>query len=200
MVFHIVRVTNTLVQNYQNDLNYLEVFPLSSKVFILKMQCAKYYLSEIKFCFIMPTFKGLMPNTFLTPTFWVLNWFLSFILCYYWVVQAHLQKFRVLEVFWCHGIIENSHLCCLHSAIVSFPLGNERAESGQLRAPHVAGKKPSWIGMKCSALHFCDRCSNTGPYSRQLQSQTQCHSHRITSISTEDEKIAKLQVHWRPSH
>lgn len=201
MAFHIVRVTNTAsVQNYQNDLNYSQVFLLSSKGFILKMQFAKYYISEIKFCFIMSTFKGLMPNTFLTSTCWVLNWFLSFIFCYYWVVQAHLQKFRILEVFWCHGIIKNSHLCCLHPAIVFFPLGTEWAESGQLTAPCVAGKKPSWTGMKCSVLHFCDRCSNTGSYSRQHQSQTQCHSNCITSISREDEKTVKLQIHWRPSH
>lgn len=99
----------------------LKFFPHPQRALFLK--CSLQSISEIKFCFIMPTFKGLMPNTFLTPTFWLLNWFLSFILCYYWVVQAHLQRFSVLEVFWCHGIIKNSHLCCLYSAIVSFPSG-----------------------------------------------------------------------------
>lgn len=48
------------------------------------------------------------------------------------MVQAHLQKFRVLEVFWCHGIIKNSHLCCLHSSVVSFPPGGLRQGSWQL--------------------------------------------------------------------
>lgn len=40
----------------------------------------------------------------------------------------------------------------------------------------------------------------TGLYSRQLQSQTQCHIHCITSINRADEKFVKLQIHWRPSH
>lgn len=102
----------------------------------------------------MPTFKGLIPNTFLTPTFWVLNWFLSFILCYYWVVQAHLQRFRVFEVFWCHGIIKNSHLCCLHSAIVSFPSGKwvgwSRAADGSLYRRQKAFM--DWDEVLCSPL------------------------------------------------
>lgn len=48
------------------------------------------------------------------------------------MVQAHLQRFRVLEAFWCHGIIKNSHLFCLHSAVGSFPLGMLRQGSWQL--------------------------------------------------------------------
>lgn len=56
------------------------------------------YISEIKFCFIMPTFKGPMPSSFLTQTFWVLNDFCNLYFVIYWVVQAHLQRFRVFEV------------------------------------------------------------------------------------------------------
>lgn len=106
-----------------------------------------HYISEIKLCFIMPTFKGLTPNTS-NPIFWVLNWFLSFILCYYWVLQAHLQRFRVLEVFWCHGIIKNSHLFCLYSAVGSFPLGMLRQGSWQL----LVSQAKSLHGLGWSAL------------------------------------------------
>lgn len=136
----------------------------------------------------MPTFKGLMPSTLLTPT-WMMNDFCNLYFVIYCVVQAHLQRFRVLEVFWCHGIMKNSHLSCLHSAVGSFPLGSQ----GSWQLLISQGKKPSWIRMKCSALHSCSKYSNTGLYSRQLQSQTQCHIHCVTSITRDDENLASYK-------